>query len=98
MQDTDFHMISALRGKYSPATTGVVTDAEASLIAETLALRDRTDIELQNVRDMSVMLYGQWSSAAMADGCAGTAMSIMDAMSAITAVIDREKCRRGLEV
>lgn len=98
MHDTDFHMIQELQSKYVPAQKNVVNDAETQLIRSVLKIEDRTDVELQNVRDMSVMVYGQRSKQLMDSGDAGEAMTVMDAMSAIAAVIDQEKCRRGLPV
>lgn len=47
---------------------------------------------------MAVMLYGQWSSSSRADGKYEEMDAYMDAMSAICAVVDGMKMRRGLEV
>lgn len=98
MKDTDFHMIADLKKTYEPAARGVVTAEETDLIRNKLAIAGRTDVELQNVRDMSVMLYSQWAQAAEAARRTAECMALMDAMSAITAVIDAEKSKRGLEV
>ena len=96
---TDFHAIMELKEAYRPTQRGIVSGAEAEKIMSTLEIKSRNDIELQNVRDMTVMLYSRWSDAARAkEGCVQEAMELMDAMSAICCVIDQEKFNRGLEV
>lgn len=98
MKDTDFHMITDLKKSYKPATRGVVTANETDVIRQKLDIPNRTDVELQNVRDMSVMLYSQWAQAAEGAHRTTECMELMDAMSAITAVVDAEKSKRGLDV
>lgn len=93
--DTDFHLIGKLKDQYAPAMRGIVSATEKDLITATLELDARTDIELQNVRDMTAMLYGQ-QAAQEKDPAA--ALGLMDAMSGICAIIDQEKIRRGLPV
>lgn len=102
---TDYHAILELREKYTPARRGFVNAAEAEKISVILEIKERNDIELQNVRDMVVMLYGQWHDSMREkhrrdhdDNAFDKAMEYMDAMSAITCVIDQEKVKRGLEV
>lgn len=93
--NTDFHQVMELKDKYKPAARGVVSQAEASLIGSTLELGQRTDIELQNIRDVAVMLYGQFANSSKDPM---KIMELMDAMSGIAGVIDSEKSRRGLPV
>lgn len=95
---TDFHAIMELKEKYTPAQHGIVSTTETDLIREVLELLDRGDIELQNVRDMVVMLYAQWADSQRQKDDSPAAMQLMDAMSAITCVIDQEKIKRGLDV
>lgn len=95
---TDYHMISGLKSKYTPAQRGIVTAAEVEMIRETLEISSRNNIELQNARDMVVMLYGQWADAQRRKEDVPATMQIMDAMSAITHVIDMEKVKRGIPV
>lgn len=95
---TDFHSIQELKEKYTPANCGFCTGAEVALIREVLELDARNNIELQNVRDMSVMLYGQWSNNLRSHERHAEAMQISDAMSAVCCVIDDEKFKRGMEV
>mgnify|MGYP001025878393 FL=1 len=96
---TDYHAIRELKETYRPAQRGIVSGAEVEKISAVLEIKSRNDIELQNARDMVVMLYSRWSDAARAkEGCVQEAMELMDAMSAICCVIDPEKFNRGLEV
>ena len=94
---TDFHAIQELREKYAPKVRGIVSGEEAKIIYEVLEIDKRNNIELQNVRDMTVMLYSKWTDSAM-ENDSKKAMELMDAMSAITCVIDHEKFKRGMGV
>lgn len=93
--DTDFHQLERLRQKYKPATRGILSENETRLIKTELELKTRNNIELQNIRDASVLLYGQLMQN---ETDAGTIMGLADAMSGITAVIDQEKFNRGMDV
>lgn len=96
---TDYNTIKELKEVYRPAQRGIVNGAEVEQISTVLEIKSRNDIELQNVRDMVVMLYSRWSEAArVKEGCVQETMELMDAMSAICCVIDQEKFNRGLEV
>lgn len=102
---TDFHSIMELRDKYTPAKRGIVNGAEAETINSVLEIKERSNIEIQNIRDMVVILYGQWSDKMREKYKRGQdnesfdrSMEYMDAMSAICCVIDNEKLNRGLEV
>lgn len=95
---TDFHMIKELHEKFKPANMGIVSGTEKKLIMDTLEIPARTDIELQNLRDMAVMLYGQWADTAKQASGLSDMMKEMDAMSAVTGVIDTEKAKRGMPV
>lgn len=55
---TDFHAIQELREKYAPKVRGIVSGEEAKTIYEVLEIDKRNNIELQNIRDMVVMIYG----------------------------------------
>lgn len=96
---TDYHAIMELKNSYTPAQHGIVSGAESDKIMAVLEIKSRNDIELQNVRDMVVMLYSRWSERMrekeVGDSCV---MELMDAMSAICCVIDQEKFNRGIEV
>lgn len=95
---TDYHALKELQNIYHPVTRGIVTENEARTICNVLELDVRNDIELQNIRDMAVMLYSERAEQYRADGDINIAIVEIDAMSAVCAVIDREKVKRRLEV
>lgn len=92
---TCYHAVRDLYDKFKPAKPGIVSSNEIALIRKTLEIDVRTDVELQDVRDVVVMLYGKY-----ADNQRDAAMAVkdMDAMSAVTHVIDMEKSQRGMLV
>ena len=92
----DFDVIQELDAIYKPKTRGFSTADEVATIRTALGIQHRTDIELQNVRNAVVMLYGQKADRVKSDVSA--CMEIMDAMSAIVQVIDDEKVKRGMPV
>ena len=94
---TDFQSIRELRNVYTPQTRGIVSNDERDTISRILELDTRSGIELCNVRDMAVMLYGVWSDAARKNGERERVEMLLDSMSAITYIIDREKWRLGIE-
>lgn len=98
---TDFHAIQELREKYAPKVRGIVSGEEAKTICEVLEIDKRNNIELQNIRDMVVMIYGQWfdkSRDQYGVQAVDKSAEYLDAMSAITCVIDHEKFKRGMGV
>lgn len=104
---TDFHAIQELREKYTPKMRGIVSSEEAKTICEVLEIDKRNNIELQNIRDMVVIIYGQWFDKSrdqyLEDKKKGVqavdkSAEYLDAMSAIICVIDYEKFKRGLGV
>lgn len=95
---TDFHAIMELKKRYTPTCPSFVNASEAELIREVLEISARSNIELQNIRDVAVMLYGKWADSQGQKDNTSAAMQLMDAMSAITYVIDMEKSKQGLPV
>ena len=95
---TDLHAITELQAAYEPKRRGIVTEDEAKKITEILELESRNNIELQNVRDMTVMLYDRRVDMAREAGDMVEFDKLRDAMSAITCVIDNMKWERGMEV
>jgi len=81
----DAVLISMLRERYTPNTRYIVSPAEKELIEEVLELKSRNRIELQNIRNLVVLVYSR--EAELAQEKALTAVE-MDAMSAICSVID----------
>lgn len=94
----DAQLLMSLSKAYKPARRGVLTVKEQNLIKKELELDSRTDIELQNIRDMLVMFYGQKTDHLIQSGNTQEAMESMDAMSGACGAIDNEKIRRGLPV
>lgn len=95
---TDFHSIMELKEKYTPAQRGIVSRIETETIQEVLELGQRNNIELQNIRDVAVMLYSRWADTQREKNNTPALMALMDAMSATCFVIDQEKANRGLPV
>ena len=95
-QKTDFHAIMELKKVYTPAIRGIVAADEEKLIRDVLEINSRNNIELQNVRDMVVMMYSRWSGSPKRADNISAIVKTMDAMSAICCIIDQEKYKRGL--
>lgn len=95
-QKTDYHAIMELKKVYVPAVRGIVSTDEEQLIRETLEINARNNIELQNIRDMTVMMYSRWAGSPKKADNIPAIIKVMDAMSAICCVIDQEKSKRGL--
>lgn len=95
---TDYHSIMELKKQYKPCNRGFVNQYEVNQIETILEVKERNNIELQNVRDMAVMLYSRWADAEQEKTNTQEAIGLMDAMSAVCFVIDQEKFKRGLEV
>lgn len=93
---TNFQAVQELMARYAPAQRMVVSDAEAALIREVLELDGRDGLELDDIRDTAVAVYGQSAAQAEKDLGVQAMMDMMDAMSAVTAVIDQEKASRQL--
>ena len=83
---TNFQMLRELLEEYEPETWGICTKEEATLITDTLHIKEMDLLQLRNLRDFVV--------AAMPDDD----MSYMDKMSAITYIIDCEIIEKGGEV
>ena len=95
---TDVQALEDLRPKYKPADFGILSDPERDLIRTELELDARTGIEVQNIRNAAVMVYGQHIIRARQAMKDPEAIMLADCMSGITAVIDEELSRRGLPV
>lgn len=92
---TDYQCLVALDKKYTPAQRGILSKTESDLIKKELELNSRTIIELNNIRDMSVMFFSIQVNAHEQDNPPRT-MECMDKMSAITHVIDLVLMDRGV--
>lgn len=93
---TNFHMLREF--EYNPENFGWCTEKEVENIVKHFQLKERSDVELQNLRDFVVMYYADQIEAARPKGIRGYVMELQDTMSAITGVIDQEKFERGMEI
>ena len=91
---TDYQCLVALDKKYTPAQRGILSQEEAELIKKELELNSRTIIELNNIRDMSVMFFTIQANSSEQDIPSRT-MECLDKMSAVTHVIDMALLNRG---
>lgn len=98
VKKTDYHAIMELKKVYVPATRGIISADEEQLIRETLEIGSRNNIELQNIRDMTVMMYSRWAGSPKKADNIPAIIKVMDALSAVCHVIDQEKSKRGLPV
>ena len=89
---TNYQMIISFKN-FQPVNRGWISGDESALIRKHFEITERTDVELQNLRDFIVMYYG-----IEVEKHHDKTLDIMDKMSAITAIIDDEKWTRGLEV
>ena len=90
---TNFQMLRSF--KYEPEAFGFCTPEEVRQIMNHFKIKERSNVELQNLRDFVVMYY-DFLRNEMSTRDAILALS--DTVSAITGVIDNEKCNRGMEV
>lgn len=86
---TNYQMIKAF-SDWTPNKTGWVNEDEIKIINEHFKLKERTDTELQNLRDFIVLYYSTHKTNRL--------FIQMDILSALTGVIDIEKINRGMEV
>ena len=93
----DFNQIKELHEVYTPETRGIVSNQEIQLITEKLELDQRNIIELRNIRNVAVMYYSRLSDSSREKDIQKT-MLLMDAMSAITTVIDGVLIKHGSEI
>lgn len=95
---TDYNSIMELRKAYTPTYRGIITDDEEKLIRETLEIGSRNAVELQNIRDATVMMHSRWAGSLKRASSIPAIVKVLDAMGAICCVIDEEKSKRGLPV
>lgn len=95
---TNYMSLMALDEVYKPAKEGFVSKAEAELIKKELELEQRTEIELNDIRDMTVLFFSVKSDAEREKNNVDGWREIRDKTSAIVCVIDTEKMNRGCEI
>lgn len=79
---------------WKPQEHMIISEDEANFIISHFKIKERSDIELQNLRDFVVLYY----STQVKKTDSAVRMDEMDKMSAITYIIDDEKYHRGMEV
>lgn len=99
----DFNLLMDLLEGYSPKQRGIVSNTEIQMISKRLELERRTEIELRNMRNFSVIFLSNQADSARKQEMEGKPSAVsyvtfMDIMSAITAVIDRHIIEAGGEV
>lgn len=91
---TNYKMVQEFK-YFKPKEFGILTSEEVNEIKKNFEISERSDVELQNLRDFIVLIYAQMSHA---DSDKEFDRVQWDIMSAITGVIDHEKFSRGMEV
>lgn len=84
---TNFHMLRDLN--FKPKNFGVLSGDEVEILKEYFQIDERSNIELQNLRDFVVMYFSEKKR---------DDFETYDLMSGIVGVIDAEKWKRGMEV
>ena len=85
--ETNFHMLRNL--KFKPKNFGVLSRDEVDILKEHFQMDERSNIDLQNLRDFVVMYFS---------GKTRDDLEAYDLMSGIIGVIDEEKWIRGMEI
>ncbi len=91
MNKTNDQMIKEF-GDFQPRNPGVLEVDEVVQIRKQFCIADRTDLELQNLRDDVLMFFSNYHLRYPND------VLSLNTMTAIVGVIDDEKERRGMEV
>lgn len=91
--ESNYQMLLAFKD-FKPKKFGFINVKEAKQIVKHFHIEERSDVELQNLRDFIVMYYTMKIDKKDMDNY----LTQMDIMSAITYVIDEAKISRGLEV
>lgn len=89
---SNYQMLLLIK-EWKPREFGFLCDDEIMHIRNVFKIYDRTDVELQNLRDFVVMYY-----ALQFYEDKKSVMSNNDKMSGICYVIDCEKVKRGMPV
>ena len=84
--------------EYRPETRGFTSISEIKMLMNHFGLDKMSLLELQNLRDMVVLMFREWMQDDRSKGDVDEMMKKSDAMQSITAVIDNFKMRVGGEV
>ena len=94
--ESNYYMLKTF--KYNPKNYGFCTGEEVEQIEKHFRIKDRSNVDLQNLRDFVVMYYAMKTKSARENNKNESYFSLTDTMSAITGVIDQNKYKRGMEV
>ena len=83
---------------YRPETRGFTSINEIKMLMNHFGLDKMSLLELQNLRDMVVLMFREWMQDDRSKGEIDEMMKKSDAMQSIAAVIDNFKMRAGGEV
>ena len=93
---TNFQMIMDVR-EYRPETRGFTSISEIKMLMNHFGLDKMSLLELQNLRDMVVLMFREWMQDDRSKGDVDEMMKKSDAMQSITAVIDNFQMQKGGE-
>lgn len=91
IEKSNFQMIKDF-GDFKPEKFGLLKPNEVVKIKRHFQIDERTDMELQNLRDFVVLFFSNLHTREEDH------IGYLDIMSAIVGVIDDEKINRGMEV
>ena len=94
--ESNYHMLKTF--KYNPKNFGFCTGEEVEQIEKHFRIKDRSNVDLQNLRDFVVMYYATKTESARENNKDEYYFALTDTMSAITGVIDQNKYERGMEI
>lgn len=94
---TNFQMVREIK-TWFPKETGIISNDEVKFIKETFCIKERSVLDLRNLRDFVVVLLNQWCDQIDFNTNRKEFAKHYDRISAITMVIDTELVRRGEEV
>lgn len=83
---------------YTPIRRGRTSEEEIEKLTKHFGLDKMSVLELQNLRDMVVMVYSSWIERSADTERHDLVFKQSQAMMSITAVIDRFKYKAGAEV
>ena len=94
---TNFQMILDLKD-WSPEDDHMTSLKEVRMLTEHFKLDEMSMLDLQNLRDMVVLMFGNWMKEKRSEGLMNEFFKISNGMMSITAVIDNAKYSKGCEM
>lgn len=94
---TNFQMIMDVKD-YTPEDEMITSIKEIRMLEEHFGLEQMGVLELQNLRDMVVLLFSNWMRDKRMAGQMEEYFKLSHGMQSITAVIDNAKWVKGCEI